>query len=366
MAGSRKPGPINPPSAGSQIPPRTPGPLGVNDQADPNVTSLLGDTPGSLGIFDWADPTLPLYSSTVPYADLVCRSPDGFPLSVGMDQPASTSAGTTATVPTVALDNAQQMALAITTVFEGSQSMNYGALAGDELDGMGMSFGLIQWNFGQNTLGPILKMMLNKDAAAFAACFGTDANYDTLKKALIAGDQNAELKWARALQKSNRSAWSAAFAKVGSNATFNQIQLQQAVGQYHPLAVAVIKEIREIAATLFTNVEFRSYAAIFDLVVQQGGLYEKKTSKNYGVAMKSIKSRFATEKPSTQLDLMKIVVTERGLTASTASMSDCISRRMGILTGSPFKSVESGNTVMRKNPQLSLIGQFGTNYVLGL
>jgi len=60
MAGSRNAGPLNPLPGDIQFPARTHGPLGINDQADPNVTSLLGDTPGPLGIMDYADPTLPL------------------------------------------------------------------------------------------------------------------------------------------------------------------------------------------------------------------------------------------------------------------------------------------------------------------
>ncbi len=39
-------------------PPRTPGPLGINDRADPNILSFLGDTPGPLGVNDYAYPGL--------------------------------------------------------------------------------------------------------------------------------------------------------------------------------------------------------------------------------------------------------------------------------------------------------------------
>jgi hypothetical protein len=56
MANSRKPGPANPPMDWCTIPALTPGPLGLFDQGDPNVTTLLGDTPGPLGMNDWNDP----------------------------------------------------------------------------------------------------------------------------------------------------------------------------------------------------------------------------------------------------------------------------------------------------------------------
>jgi hypothetical protein len=59
VASSRIPGPVGLDGPyGEMCPAQTPGPLGLNDQADPNVFSFLGDTPGPLGINDYADPDL--------------------------------------------------------------------------------------------------------------------------------------------------------------------------------------------------------------------------------------------------------------------------------------------------------------------
>jgi hypothetical protein len=59
VASSRIPGPVGLDGLyGGICPAQTPGPLGLNDQADPNVFSFLGDTPGPLGINDYADPDL--------------------------------------------------------------------------------------------------------------------------------------------------------------------------------------------------------------------------------------------------------------------------------------------------------------------
>ena len=57
MANSTTWGPWNLPGGMCRIGPRTPGPLGYMDAADPNVTALLGDTPGPLGWLDGSDPT---------------------------------------------------------------------------------------------------------------------------------------------------------------------------------------------------------------------------------------------------------------------------------------------------------------------
>jgi hypothetical protein len=61
MANSRKPGPLQSPIGMCVIPARTPGPLGMFDQGDPNVTSALGDTPGPLGYNDANDPSISVF-----------------------------------------------------------------------------------------------------------------------------------------------------------------------------------------------------------------------------------------------------------------------------------------------------------------
>jgi len=349
--------------------------LGVNDQADPNQTTWLGDTPGSVGRWDWADPTLPLCTPADPYPDLLCRAHERVPVALGFDAYSPTPAPAAPTaVNFISLHEAQEMALRISTSFEGKFSMDYQALA-DDTDAQGMSFGLIQWNFGKNTLGPLLKQMLDKDAKAFAACFGEDTDYDTLEAALIVGKkegQDRELKWVRALLKSNRAAWAEAFKKVGANATFQKIQFDTAVGDYHRAAVRVIKEIRGISPKLFEHVEFRSYAAIYDLCVQQGSLHDSvrddkgKTVITH-IALDKIKQRVNDEKPATQLALMEIVVTERGETAGNKeSIPDCVSRRMGILHGAPYKATDGDKSRTRANSQFGLIEKFRHAYVKDL
>ena len=342
-----------------RVPPRTPGTLGLNDQADPNRTSCMGDTPGILGLNDFADPSSGFFQrGSLPRVGVPFRASDGAILSpelmcresVGEPAVSSPSAGQ------VEVAAAQEMALKISTFFEGGKSMNYKALAGD-FDHQGTSFGLIQWNFGQNTLGPLLKKMLLKDLEQFAKCFGPQADYETLKKALTDDKKDAQMKWARDLIRSHRSAWTAAFHAIGSVIAFNRIQLEQAITKYHPLAVAAIASLRSLNADLMKAVEFRTYAALFDLCVQQNGLTK---------AWDSIKRRVKDEKPATQLALVTIAVVERGKKASHAWVSDCISRRLGILSGSVYESKEHSVVQKRANPEFSLIAESGTKSVVGL
>ncbi len=256
----------------------------------------------------------------------------------------------------IPLAQAQDLALKISTYFEGGKSMNYQALA-DDFDGMGTSFGLIQWNFGQGTLGPLLLKMLNADAAAFAGCFGPNANYDSFKTAITSGSVSQQLSWARGLIAANRPAWKAAFTCLGSNAAFNQIQHNEAITHYSGRAVKVIANLRLISPELMTNVEVRSYLAIFDLCVQQNGIDN---------VMNAIKAKVAASPPPTQLDLVTIAVQQRALAANAKYVADCMSRRMGILTGANYTATENGVTATRQNPEFALIGDLGTKFVAGL
>ena len=73
MANSRKPGPLNPPMHWCLIPALTPGPLGLFDQGDPNVTTLLGDTPGPLGMNDANDPSMSPFGSAMDHAMFISQ-----------------------------------------------------------------------------------------------------------------------------------------------------------------------------------------------------------------------------------------------------------------------------------------------------
>ncbi len=67
MGGSKDPRPVGKAAAGADIlPPRTPGPLGKNDAADPNSTAFAGDSPGPLGINDGAQVCSPYFDWRAP------------------------------------------------------------------------------------------------------------------------------------------------------------------------------------------------------------------------------------------------------------------------------------------------------------
>lgn len=93
MANSRIPGPLA--CIGPWIWPRTPGVLGINDQADPARCTRLGDTPGPAGYNDWGDARLRLLRGGLDLQyGLLCRAADGVPLALSAAGVAAAAAGT--------------------------------------------------------------------------------------------------------------------------------------------------------------------------------------------------------------------------------------------------------------------------------
>jgi hypothetical protein len=369
MANSTQPGP-----AGSQhhrhrhrhphtadVPPKalppatTPGSQGRKDQSDPTWTSLLGWTPNVTGLKDWADHTLHeaenWWHKTL--GGIGVDKQSGAPVAHG-------SAAPTAPAGELNLDEAHLLALRITTVFEGEggKSMDYTALAGDG-DGQATSFGIVQFNFGRGTLGRLLNKMRTADTATFDGCFTADSNFEDLKATLATNDKKAQRKWALDLFKSKEGtqAWRTSFKKLGAVDAFNKIQVDSAINNYNPTVSSDIEFLRSLAPALMAKVEFRSYAALFDCAIQQGGLSK---------ANAEIRAKVASDKPATQFALMTIALTERANRASQTSVADCLSRRLSILNGKRLSFTAYGQTYNRANAQYSIVLTEGAKTIVGL
>jgi hypothetical protein len=254
------------------------------------------------------------------------------------------------------LEKALEMALLITGSFEGSSSptLRYDAVA-DNFDGMGMSFGIVQWNFGMGTLAPVFRDMIAVDEIVFKECFNNIADYNSLLAAL-GSSTGAQKQWAINQQHSNPSGWSAPFRKIGSIDKFNKIQLKHA-GTYHGYVVNCITWLRSLRPMLMDKVELQTYCALYDLCVQQQTLNS---------AHSAIQNRVAAESPTTQNQLMIIVVEERAKKALPQYQADCLSRRRGILQQCSFTVPHTPQPVTRTNINFSTLQKVATEYVCEL
>jgi hypothetical protein len=369
MANSAPPGPANPHhhhhhrrrKHTAQVPPkppipaRTPGPQGHNDHASPLLTTLLGYTPNLTGVRDWADHTLQevehLWHKAL--GGIGIEKETGAPIAHGAPP-------ITAKADELTLEEAHMLALKITTVFEGTggKSMDYVALAGN-FDKMGTSFGLVQWNFGTGTLERLLNKFQAADQAAFDGCFPAEAKLDVLKAALTAKKWDDQKTWALNLFKTpeGERAWRKSFENLGAVDKFKKIQVDDAINWYNPVVEKDIKFLRTLAPALMAKVEFRSYAAMFDCSIQQGGMKK---------AYDAIKSKVASDKPDTQFKLMTLALTARANAANESSVADCLNRRMSILNGKRTSFTAFGKTRNRDNSQYGIVLTEGTKTVIGL
>lgn len=337
------------------LPPSTVSILGWQDCGQPGLMCRVGSTPGPVGWWDGGDPVVGWVRRQQSLMGRMCRLGDG---TLSMAGTATNPAAQAQTLGEISLLDAQTIALQVTTVFEGGTSMNYAALAGD-FDGQATSYGLIQWNFGQGTLGPLLNKMRAAASAVFKGCFGEDADYNTLLAALISGSSADQAKWARDLQDdaTGKAAWRGAFEALAGVEAFRQIQRAEAAAEYHPKVEGCITKLRTLDATLMRDVSLRTYVALFDLCVQQNNLNK---------AWENIKTEVAARKPATQLALVEIAVVERAKKASDTWVADCLSRRLGILAGKAVESTAHEVVKKRANAQFTLIETHGNKRVISL
>jgi hypothetical protein len=193
---------------------------------------------------------------------------------------------------------AETKALRITTTFETGKPLGFGGLSGD-FDGQGLSFGMLQWNFGSGSLLPLLRDFDGGHPDRFDTVFAAGAarlrqllHSDALRRCsasrkLSAARRRAVIKqcedekretrmqFARAINLTNprtrkrdriAPAWAGYFAKLERDPVFQRIQLRYARGR--------MNKAIEHARRLGLRSE-RGLALMFDLVTQQGGAWHQ-------------------------------------------------------------------------------------------
>lgn len=213
--------------------------------------------------------------------------------------------------------------LALTGTFEtGSLAPGCFATMAGNFDGQGMSFGALQWNFGQGTLQPLLKEMFVNHGDVAASIFGTYLNQ--LKQAVDGGKQ-AALAFAASIQdpakKTVTDPWKSMFRSLGLTPEFQSIQVKAAAA-YYKKGVSLCTEYG-----LCTE---RGRALMFDISVQNGSI---------GNSVKAlILKDFATLSPSlspeeTEVAKMRIVANRRAEAANPKFVEDVRKRKLCIAEG---------------------------------
>jgi len=144
----------------------------------------------------------------------------------------------------------------------------FSALSGN-FDGQGISFGALQWNFGQGSLQPLLKEMIKEYREVMEEIF-----HDKLSiiEEVLKNSREEALEWADSIQHPVKhyvyEPWKGMFRELGRTKEFQAIQLRFA------------EKIYDNAKRLTEEYELhseRAVALMFDIIVQCGSI--KKITK---------------------------------------------------------------------------------------
>ncbi|MDD3295710.1 MAG: peptidoglycan-binding domain-containing protein [Geobacteraceae bacterium] len=234
--------------------------------------------------------------------------------------------------PGIRLQSLDYRCLALTGSFETGAGIPdcFAGISGD-FDGQGISFGVLQWNFGQGSLQPLLKRMLTEYPDQSRAVFHD--SFDLLLSRLNGG--KAELmSFARSIQHPVRhfvtEPWRGMFKSLGRTTEFQRVELD-AAGNLFRAARLLCGEYG-----LWSE---RATALMFDIKVQNGSIS--------GAVKESILSDFQTIPPSlgeedAEVERMRIVANRRADAAKVRWREDvrsrklCIANGRGIVHGIPY------------------------------
>lgn len=213
------------------------------------------------------------------------------------------------------LEEAVRIAVAITVKFETGYTPDnpeaYSALAGN-YDGAGMSFGLIQFNFGQETLQPILNDMIKNASDDMSEIFGND--YDKLKE-VLQGSKDSMVAWADSISSDGNTTlnppWKDHFVQLGQHPVCQELQRKYLVDIYLNRAINTICESYELKT-------YRGVAMAFDVAVNIWGFGDKATE---------IKNQFTHDMPEQE----KLKIMARYGAESSKPRREAIANGTGIV-----------------------------------
>ena len=210
--------------------------------------------------------------------------------------------------------------LAMTAGFETGKGFPdcFAQVTGD-FDGQGMSLGVLQWNFGQGSLQPLLSEALRAAPEALAEIFH---EHLPVLEAMLAADREEQMAFARSLAGPRHGVvepWLGMFKALCRLPAFQDIQVRH--------AARLIDEARRLAKQFGLGSE-RAVALMFDILTQNGGIGS--------VVAAQIRSDFAgvTESGEAgEVACMVIVAKRRAAAAKAEWAEDVRIRKLCIAQG---------------------------------
>jgi hypothetical protein len=213
--------------------------------------------------------------------------------------------------------------LALTGSFETGAAIPdcFAGLSGD-FDGQGISFGVLQWNFGQGSLQPLLKRMVADYGETARTVF--QDNLDLLNAKLNAGRQE-QMAFARSIQHPLKHTvndpWRGMFKALGRTDEYQRIELDAANDLYKG-AVRLCADYR-----LWSE---RGVALMFDIKVQNGSI--NNNVRNLILAdFQNLPVGMGGEEKETEK--LRIVANRRAEAAKSRWVEDVRARKLCIANG---------------------------------
>lgn len=220
----------------------------------------------------------------------------------------------------------------------------FAGLTGD-FDGQGISFGALQWNFGQNSLQPLLKKMNQENPAILKEIF--DDEYQGFIT-VLGEDQEKQMEWTRSIQDpANRinEPWKGLFKTLGRTKEFQDIEVEEAANMFN------------VALTWCEKYEVwseRAAALMFDIRVQNGNI--SNPVKN--LILNDFNALSATlNENDREAEKLKIIANRRAEASRARFIEDvrrrklCIANGKGMVHGQYYNlDSEFGITLKKINP----------------
>jgi len=172
-----------------------------------------------------------------------------------------------------ASNSMKKTALAVTSWYETSSSSKeaFGTSSGN-FDGAGLSFGALQYNFGSNTLQPIMIKMINNHNDIVKMAFNSDMNsYNIFVDVVKNKSKTEQIAWGDSISNPKNKyqvvePWKTYFKNLGMTKECVDEQIQ-ASKWYYDQSEKYYKTFG-----LWTK---RGYALMFDIFVQSGAISDK-------------------------------------------------------------------------------------------
>ena len=218
------------------------------------------------------------------------------------------------------LAEAIKLAVYITAKFETNYQNDikeaYSCVTGN-FDGQGISFGIIQYNFGQETLQPILNEMIENEPEVMSQIFGTD--YETLKNKLSSSKSDL-IAWGDSISTSGKSSlispWKEYFEELGQNSLCQSIQKKNLETYWRRAIDPICKN--------YNLKTCRGYVMAFDIAVKDWALGD--------TAYNQIQSQITES--TTERDILNLMA-QYG-SASSRARHEAIARGTGTVNEEPI------------------------------